>query len=119
MYERLRQHRLLEGLAERQIQALIESAEAVELAAGDCLCREGEPAEHVFYVVEGSAGVYKHDKEEGIEHKIETLESGSVIGEMAFLSEDQTRKATVRAEESCRVLMFQPGHWPQHPDLDQ
>lgn len=60
-------------------------------AAGEAICREGEPGEEMFYLSSGTVRVLKDDREVG------KLGPGDLFGEMAMLLEEK-RTATVEAD---------------------
>lgn len=60
-------------------------------AAGEAICREGEPGEEMFYLSAGTVRVVKGGREVG------RLQPGDVFGEMAMLLEEK-RTATVEAD---------------------
>ncbi len=74
------------------------------LAAGQVVCREGDPAGPAWVIISGSVRVYRRDLKNpnGVE-ELGRLGPGAVFGEMAsFL--DQPRSATVQAVAPTEVL---------------
>lgn len=68
----------------------------VKLSAGDVLFREGDTGEHMYVLVSGKADVAVRGQ------LVETLEHGSIIGEMAVIEPCQ-RSATVTAISDCQL----------------
>jgi CRP/FNR family transcriptional regulator, cyclic AMP receptor protein len=64
------------------------------LNAGDVLVRKGEPADRLYYLVEGELVIEELGKVVG---------PGSVIGEIGVFSPDQRRTATVRGKTNCSL----------------
>ncbi|MGI9380672.1 MAG: patatin-like phospholipase family protein [Methyloligellaceae bacterium] len=84
-------------------RAYIEAEAAIlNLAAGETLFRQGESAEHIYFICSGSTGVYVRSPSDE-PSLIGVLHAGETIGEMALLS-GQPRSATVRAIRSCELL---------------
>lgn len=71
-------------------------------AAGDWIYRKGDPAQHLFLVQKGSAGIY-FNEEEG---PVGALEPGDHFGENALLTKDGNgrRSVSVRAISSVDVI---------------
>ena len=67
------------------------------------LCREGDPGEELFVLVEGSVEVGK--QAEGAARILRTLTTGDHLGELAILRK-QPRSASVRASSSVRALVL-------------
>jgi len=93
---------VLPGLGEDELEELARSAVIRTFPMGAEICREGEPGKAVYFIVEGSAGVYKRLTAER-ERYLNKLESGELFGEIAVLQEG-IRQATVRVEEPTTVL---------------
>jgi diguanylate cyclase (GGDEF)-like protein len=72
------------------------------LGAGDVLWKEGDPGDSVVMLLEGILEVI-HEGPDGTEVLLRTLDSGTVVGELAS-TDGQARSATVRAREPCRIL---------------
>lgn len=81
-------------------------ANELRLSKGDYLVREGEASTDMYYVQEGTLGVYK--KKSSGDIQIGTIYSGELVGEMSFL-DGSIRSATVKAMSDC-VLMQIPHH---------
>ena len=72
-----------------------------ELAAGAELFREGDPAAHLYLIIEGAASVHK-GAGSGASHEVARLMAGSTVGELALLGVRE-RTATVKAATARRV----------------
>lgn len=71
-------------------------AGARSYAAGEAIFREGEPGDAMYAVVEGEVEIRKHDR------VLETLEPGSVFGEMALIDRSP-RSADAYAKTDCTL----------------
>jgi CRP-like cAMP-binding protein/di/tricarboxylate transporter len=78
----------------------------VALAAGDTVCRQGEPGDCLYVVAAGRLGVHLDDPAGGASHRIDGLGPGDFFGEMALLT-GEPRSATVIAEAPSRVLRLE------------
>lgn len=78
---------------------LTEGAQSQEifLKAGDILMKEGEGADHMYYLLSGSLGVRARHSD-GSEKQIDTLTAETTVGELALMN-SQKRTATVVALE--------------------
>jgi len=72
---------------------------------GEALIYEGETSKQAYFIHAGRVGVYK--KQEQGEKKLEELEAGNLIGEMAYLL-GEVRTASVRAETQVTALVLPP-----------
>jgi CRP-like cAMP-binding protein len=95
---------LLCELEQDVLQRLITDVALVELDANEVLFHEGDPADAMYVVVEGSvtAMTLPHG-EKPIE--LARLKEGEFFGEIGLMS-DQPRQATITAHEPCRLLRF-------------
>ncbi|MEZ4366911.1 MAG: cyclic nucleotide-binding domain-containing protein [Kofleriaceae bacterium] len=98
----LREVAMFAGLDAEDLEAVASSVDERQLAAGDDLCRVGEPGDAVFLIVRGRVRVLAPDGREVAEQG-----PGAVIGEMAVFDQ-APRSATVRAADPTRVLVV-PG----------
>jgi len=80
---------------------LSELGEECDLGAGTVLWREGDPGDEVVLVKDGVLQVV-HEGPEGDVVVLRSLESGSVLGEIACL-DGYPRSASVRAASDCRI----------------
>src|ERR1041384_6516535 len=83
------------GLPERLIELIARSMRAVELAAGEVLLREGDPARSMFVVHNGEIEIFKHGST-GAEQRLAILKPSDCLGEMSLI-DIQPRSATARA----------------------
>jgi CRP/FNR family transcriptional regulator, cyclic AMP receptor protein len=97
--ELLRKAPLFADLSKPELEHLAKSTEDLEVEAGRVLCREGEPAQEFFVIIEGEADVTK-----GGEH-LTTLKDGDFFGEIALIV-DIPRTATVTAKTPLRFFVL-------------
>ncbi|MDX8376871.1 MAG: cyclic nucleotide-binding domain-containing protein [Mariprofundales bacterium] len=89
-------------LTTHQITQLFILADEIEVRKDDSIMHEGDIGDSFSILVSGSAEVFKCD-ENGVEHVIACLLSGSSIGEVALLDK-RARSASVRATSDCHLL---------------
>ena len=82
-----------------EVDHIAKAATAREVAAGTELCREGDPGEEFFAIVDGAAEASKVGKALG------ELDAGSCFGEMALISGGE-RMATVVATAPTSLLVL-------------
>lgn len=70
---------------------------------GEYLMREGDVANEMFVIMEGSLEVSKYDMKYKQDYVIHTLHSGDSVGELCLL-DSGPRSASVRAKTSARLL---------------
>ena len=95
----LRSVSLFRDLDNRELQRVARLAEEVDLPSGKVLMRQGERGAEMFVLVTGAARVDLDGRE------LKTLGPGSVLGEMALLSEGP-RTSTVTLVEPAKVLVL-------------
>ena len=107
---------LFTDLDEKALREYLRLLQPVSFPPGSRLMVQGEVADSVFFLEEGTVHVVA-TLPGGSEMLITTLGPGSVVGEMALLDDIGTRTATVRAEgftrgflierQDCRTLLAQ------------
>jgi CRP-like cAMP-binding protein len=73
-----------------------QETDALQLAPGDSLFREGEKGEKMYVLLEGEMEILLGD------FVLETVGKGALIGEMALI-DDNPRTASVVAKTPCRL----------------
>lgn len=66
------------------------------------ILRQGDPADTLYYLIEGSVTVFKED-EEGRELILTYLNKGDFLGEMGLFMTQSTRSVMVRARGDCQI----------------
>lgn len=106
----LRTTALAEGLSPPALRAMAEVVREVTLDPGELIARENEPGAEIYLVVAGTVGVRRlgatppnDARAEALGAPIGSFGPGSVLGEMAVLS-DEARSASMIAED--RVTLF-------------
>lgn len=87
---------LLDGLSDEQLAVLAGIAECVQFAERETIFREGDPANDVYFVVEGSVSLEMCSPGTGC-HRILTLGPGELLGWSPVLEQERLT-ATARAE---------------------
>lgn len=72
---------------------------------GDLIFRKGDKDNSIYFLVSGKTGIYLDDTNENGLEPIAILESGSFIGEMAYLL-GESRSANMRAESDVLALQL-------------
>lgn len=103
--ESLRQLRALEpfaGLDAEAFEGVTAQVEQLQLPAGEILMRQGDVADCVFFVLDGSLGIL-HGTAPGEEQVLAQLGPGELVGEVAVLVGGE-RSATVRVTSDATLL---------------
>lgn len=96
---------LFQGLSDKQLKEVVKVLEEVHVKAGAIIAIEGDPATELYFIMSGTAEVFKKEPELDYEHRLSTLSAGDSIGEMAIL-DSKPRSASVRAVSDCSLLML-------------
>ena len=97
----LQQVKLFHGIDPAELHLIAQHLSEQAYAAGDVVCREGDPADRLFLLLAGTVHVYVERDGKAITYN--RLQAGECFGEMALL-EETTRSATVQAEAPVRCL---------------
>jgi CRP/FNR family transcriptional regulator, cyclic AMP receptor protein len=95
----LRRAPLFSDLSKDELQQLAKVTEDLEVEEGKVLCREGEPAQEFFVIIDGEVEVTRQGR------RLSTLSDGDFFGEIALL-EDIPRTATVTATKPLRFFVL-------------
>jgi len=90
---------VLVGLQDVQIVRLLSAGAFTDIPRGTKLTEEDQPLERLFFICAGSVKVIVGGRE------VSRLEKGSLVGEIAFLTE-KPASATVVADDDVRALVF-------------
>jgi len=90
------------GLAEEDLDELAQAAVVRSFPANAVICREGEPGDTVYTIVEGRVEVFKR-LDDKTERRLNEIGPGGHFGEMAII-EEGPRSATVRTAEPTTAL---------------
>jgi CRP-like cAMP-binding protein len=101
-YELFATNPLISGLSKEQIQELFSISQEITLNKGEYLMREGDPANEMFLIMEGSVEISKFDEKYKQHYVIHTLHAGDSVGEVALL-DSGPRSASVRAKTHTRL----------------
>ena len=89
---------MLQDLAVEEILASLGDAKTVTLKPGDVLFREGDEANAMYILKQGTLRILSGST------ILETVRDGGLIGEMAIIEEHMPRSATVIAGTYCELV---------------
>lgn len=92
-------------LSQDALRVLEGFVESREFAPGELVVAEGEPASELHVVRRGTLEVCKRDPNSGREHRIASLGSGDLIGEVGVVGE-LPRSASVRSLDPCELWVL-------------
>lgn len=84
--------------------ALLPYLRRAELEAGEVLVRKGEPAQELYFLVDGQMTAYA-ESEDGARTRLETLRAGGLLGELGFYR-GGVRSATVSADRDSTLYVL-------------
>ena len=90
---------LFRGCSARELRVIDQLATVLDVPAGRVLCQKGEPGRECFVVLAGVAVVHE-------DSGYSTVGPGSTVGELALLSPEGRRTASVTAATDMTVLVL-------------
>ena len=101
-WDQLRTCRPLTGLSQVALQDLFAAAEERSFQFGDTIVRQGDPAEGLLILLEGTAHALLRGQD--VDHRIGSFRGGDIVGEMALVTRE-ARSANVIADSPVRALL--------------
>lgn len=89
-----------QNLTQEETVRLAGAGKLVTFPAGADLLAEGDEGDEMLLLLKGKAEVWKQDVENNREQRLNDVEPGEILGEVACLRSER-RLATVRAAEPC------------------
>ncbi len=108
--ESIQSYALFDGVSDEDVLLLSSLLKPNSYADGSYLFWQGDPADRLFLILQGSVEVLSHLSDE-TQVRVAVRQEGDSIGEMALI-DSNSRSASVRAMEPVRVL------WLSHADLE-
>ncbi len=109
---------IFDGLPPDELEEELERLERRPFAAGEVMIAAGERSHRLLLVERGLADIFVNDRH-GVEHRIGGAEPGSVLGEMALMT-NEPAACTVRAVTDVDAIVLEPedfervaGRFPQ------
>jgi CRP-like cAMP-binding protein len=90
-------------VSDEDIEQLGRETTMSSAAAGSTLFDEGDPADGVAAILEGTVDIIKDGR------VLATLGAGSVLGELSLFVPSAARTATARANTAVRMITWRPG----------
>ena len=97
----LRKIPLFAKIEPARLKLLAFTSEHVEFRAGEAVCRQGDPGDAAYIVLEGEADVLVSSEAGPV--KVATIGRNDIVGEIAILC-DVPRTATIKAREPLNTL---------------
>jgi CRP-like cAMP-binding protein len=116
--ENLRNVRILSGMTDAQLEALLPHGNVLQFAPGKHIIKQSDKADSLYLLLEGEAAAYITDRL-GHETHLRTMDSGGHFGEIGVL-QGGTRTANVRAVTDCTVFQLEASAFQgvlEDPDL--
>jgi glutaminase len=111
---------ILSGMSARDIALLESIVEQAGFQAGEVIIREGNPAEGLFFLAQGSVTVCLRMEKGAAKKRISTITPGLVFGELALL-DGGTRSADVIADQGVKCYILPVAKLEilaqRHPDI--
>ena len=101
------------------LKDLKQQSQWLQLRRGECLCRQGDPADSLYLVVNGRFNAVLSD-EEGSERLLGTIATGEIIGELSVLTQEPRSVSVYALRDSALICYSQSafqGLMDRHPKL--
>lgn len=98
----LKANALFHGLSDEQIALILPVSNLQSVKKDNFIIQEGEISSEAYLIVKGEVEVIKKDSE-GESHRVSTLGSGDIVGEMALI-DNSPRSASVRTLKDSTFL---------------
>lgn len=115
--ELLTQVDIFQGVSASVLTELLNTAETLEVEAGDVLFREGEPGGAMYLVASGAIELTQSVKAQ-TEQRLALLDRGQIFGELSIF-DDLPRSATAQAFVKSTVLRFPGANFHRLLDSEQ
>ena len=102
--ETTREHPLLRLLSPRALRSVTDASRVVPYRQKRSLLKEGDPAEHVFFLLTGSVRVF-HRSNEGVELLLKLFKAPVMFGEMEVIAKRRFLEHVVTLEPSTVLLI--------------
>ena len=101
----LQSHALFGGLSDEEIEDIIPLLREERFSKGECIVKEGEDGDRLYFLCEGSVEVLKeiHSPTGAVTVRLAALDEGDTFGEMELI-DIQPRSASVRALDNVSTL---------------
>ncbi len=96
---------LFRDFSAADLKKLASAAKEDNLGPETPIFREGEAGDALYIIVLGSVRVMKKNKD-GSSEEVATLGTGSYFGEMAIVTDDHERTATILSKEPTTLVML-------------
>ena len=100
----LRNVPILSELSKEELELVAPYWQYLVVEAGEIIFSEGDPADAIYYVLDGELIIYKNN-EGAIPLELAHVTSHQFFGEQAVL-EDSVRSGTLQASQSSRLLVL-------------
>lgn len=97
------QNPIAEGLSANELGLVTKHMRMDEFACGHVLFREGDPGEHLYFIIDGKIDIYKTTRDMTDEVRIATLTKGRTLGEMALI-DHAPRSASARVTQKAILV---------------
>lgn len=101
MNYQLWQYSLFQDLSPEELKNIEDFCQEKILETGEILFHEGDEPQALYIIASGSLSVLKNNSKEVV-----VLESGSLLGEMAFFGNETKRNATLKAREETHLIVL-------------
>lgn len=94
--------KIAEELGRHNLGMLLDGASVLEIPAGRTLIRDRMPVDFLYFVLDGTLGVYIEDA--GKSRRLNTIRPGEWLGEISVLSGELLASATVITDTPSKLV---------------
>ncbi len=103
-YRRLRRFELFAPLRDLELAEIARAGREMLVATGTTIIRQGQVGDHVYLLEEGVINVFRERMQEV--QMLAIIESPTVFGEMAMVTPERIRTASVKALTELRLIVI-------------
>lgn len=106
----LKANSLFQGVDDESLNYVVQFLEIVHFSRGNPIVMENEASDHVYFVLNGSVEVVKHQVEIKQIHRLAVLKAGAHFSEFSVLNRSP-KSASVFALEDCTLVRMSGEHF--------
>lgn len=101
----IRNHHLFSGLSEKELKLICEKIQILHFQADEVVIKENDACSALYLIQAGEIEVRKFDANMNDYHRLGTLQTGNVLGELCMLDDDSRSASAVAIKPSTLLVI--------------